>query len=174
MISRSIHGWFFLIFIWLHQVLAVAHRSLICGIRTGSCSVWDLVPWPGVEPGPPTLGAQSFSHCTTREVPIDWWWPFWLMRGWHRIAVFVCISLIITNDEYLFIAYWPSWCLLWRNVYFRLPSIFHSVVCFCLLLNYRSCLYILEIRPSSVASFTNIFSQPVGCLSASFMVSFAM
>ena len=28
----------------------------------------DLVPWPGIEPGPPVLGAQSFSHRTTREV----------------------------------------------------------------------------------------------------------
>ena len=26
------------------------------GLRCG-CSVWDLVPWPGMEPGPPELGA---------------------------------------------------------------------------------------------------------------------
>ena len=23
------------------------------------CSMWDLVPLPGIEPGPPALGAQS-------------------------------------------------------------------------------------------------------------------
>ena len=34
-----------------------------------SCSMWDLAPWPGIEPGPPALGAQSLSHWTTREVP---------------------------------------------------------------------------------------------------------
>ena len=34
-----------------------------------SCSMWDLVPEPGMEPRPPRLGAQSLSHCTTREVP---------------------------------------------------------------------------------------------------------
>ena len=34
-----------------------------------SCSMWDLAPGPGVEPGPPSLGAQSLSHWTTREVP---------------------------------------------------------------------------------------------------------
>ena len=29
----------------------------------------DLVPLPGVEPGPPELGAQSLTHWATREVP---------------------------------------------------------------------------------------------------------
>ena len=31
--------------------------------------MWDLVPWPGIEPWSPALGAQSLSHCTTRDVP---------------------------------------------------------------------------------------------------------
>ena len=30
---------------------------------------WLLVPWPGIEPGPPALRAWSVSHWTTREVP---------------------------------------------------------------------------------------------------------
>ena len=34
-----------------------------------SCSMQDLVPWPGIEPGPGALGAWSLSHWTTREVP---------------------------------------------------------------------------------------------------------
>ena len=34
-----------------------------------SCSVWDLVPWPGIEPGPPALDAWSVSHWIAREVP---------------------------------------------------------------------------------------------------------
>ena len=34
-------------------------------------SEWDPVPGPGVEPGPPALGAQSPGHRTTREVPPD-------------------------------------------------------------------------------------------------------
>ena len=41
--------------------LAVAHGVF-------SCSVWDLVPQPGLKPKPPVLGAQSLSHWTTREV----------------------------------------------------------------------------------------------------------
>ena len=32
--------------------------------------MWDLVPQPGMEPGPPALGAWSLSHWTTREVPL--------------------------------------------------------------------------------------------------------
>ena len=27
--------------------------------------MWDLVPWPGIKPRPPALGAQSHSHWTT-------------------------------------------------------------------------------------------------------------
>ena len=28
-----------------------------------------LVPWPGIEPGPPALGTWSLTHWTTRQVP---------------------------------------------------------------------------------------------------------
>lgn len=33
-----------------------------------SCSLWDLAPCPGMEPRPPTVGAQSLSHQTTRDI----------------------------------------------------------------------------------------------------------
>ena len=33
-----------------------------------SRSMWDLVPWPGIESRPPALGVQSLSRWTTREV----------------------------------------------------------------------------------------------------------
>ena len=39
------------------------------GMLTLSCSMWDLVPWPGIEHGPPALGAWSLSHWPTREPP---------------------------------------------------------------------------------------------------------
>ena len=50
------------LFIWLCQVLVAA-----CGIF--HCSIWDLVSWPGIEARLPTLGAQSLSRWTTREIP---------------------------------------------------------------------------------------------------------
>ena len=43
--------------------------DLRCSIWTLSCGIWDLVPWPRIEPGPPALGVQSLGHRTTREVP---------------------------------------------------------------------------------------------------------
>jgi len=30
--------------------------------------MWNLVPPPGIEPGPPALGARNLSHWATREV----------------------------------------------------------------------------------------------------------
>ena len=52
---------FIYVFIWLLWVLAVA-----CGIF--SCSIWNLVPWPGIESQPPASGAQSLNCWTTWEV----------------------------------------------------------------------------------------------------------
>ena len=48
--------------IWLCQVLVA-----VCGIF--SCGTWDLVPWPGIEPGPAALGTQSLSPWTMRKSP---------------------------------------------------------------------------------------------------------
>ena len=50
------------LFIWLCHVLVAAHGIFSCGM-------WDLVPWPGIEPWAPALGAWSLSHWTTRDVP---------------------------------------------------------------------------------------------------------
>ena len=33
--------------------------------------MWNLVPWPGIKPGPPALGVQSLGHWTTREAPLS-------------------------------------------------------------------------------------------------------
>ena len=40
----------------------------LLGCTVFSCGVWDLFPWPGSEPWPPALGAQSFNHWTTRKI----------------------------------------------------------------------------------------------------------
>ena len=50
--------------------LSFGSHNLHWSIKTLSCGLWDLVPRPGIKPGPPILGAQSLSHWTTREVPI--------------------------------------------------------------------------------------------------------
>ena len=57
------------LFIWLCQVLVTACGVFSCGMRTLNCCMWDLVPWPGIEPRTLALGAQSVSQWPTREVP---------------------------------------------------------------------------------------------------------
>ena len=64
---------------------------------------------------------------------------------------------------------WPSVCLLWRNVYLGLPSIF-----FIFYIELHEFLYIFEINPLSVAWFANIPSHSEGCLFILLMISFAV
>ena len=51
-------------------VLVVALRRFIfiAAHRIFSCSILDLIPLPGIKPGPPALEEQSLSHWTAREV----------------------------------------------------------------------------------------------------------
>ena len=58
-----------ILFIWLLWVLVVACEIFSCSIQTLGWSKWVLVPWLGIKPGPPALGAQSLSHWTDSEVP---------------------------------------------------------------------------------------------------------
>ena len=41
--------------------------SSLC-MHTRICGMWDLVPWPGIDPGP-LPAAWNLSHWTTREAP---------------------------------------------------------------------------------------------------------
>ena len=60
----SLMAIFFFKFIW-------QCRILVSALGIFSCSMWDLVPWLGIKPSHPALGAQSLSHWTIREVPGD-------------------------------------------------------------------------------------------------------
>ena len=51
--------------------------SLVVTCKLFNCSMWDLVPWPGVESRSPALGVQSLSYWTIREEPH---WTF--EEGW--------------------------------------------------------------------------------------------
>ena len=52
--------------------------------------MWDLIPRPGIEPGPPALGARSLNHCATREVSVSLnsWFHFHLGRIFLKGAEF--------------------------------------------------------------------------------------
>ena len=64
----SSHHLFSYLFIYLTMPhLSCGMQGLCCGMWTISCRTWDLVPWPGIEPRSPALGAQGFSCWSTRK-----------------------------------------------------------------------------------------------------------
>ena len=69
---------------------------------------------------------------------------------WHFIVVLICISLMISDAEHLFHALIGHLCVFFGEMSIQVLCPFLNwVICFLLLLSFRSSLYILDINSLS-------------------------